>query len=99
MNNPYKIIYELREDIAELSERCREQEADIEELLKEREWISVKDRMPDVHFNVLVYCGGDEYHIARIDKYLRWYVEDGDYQLENEPEMWIQLPEPPESEG
>ena len=60
------------------------------------EWISVKDRMPDVHFNILVYCGGNEYHIARIDKYLRWYVEDGDYQLENEPEMWMLLPE---SEG
>lgn len=62
------------------------------------EWISVKGRMPDVHFNVLVYCGDDEYHIARIDKYLRWYVEDGDYQLENEPEMWMPLPEPPEED-
>jgi hypothetical protein len=62
------------------------------------EWISVKDRMPPVHFNVLVYCGGNEYHIARIDKYLHWYVEDGDYQLENEPEMWMPLPEPPKED-
>ena len=51
MNNPYKTIYELRETIAELSERCREQEADIEELLKEREWISVKDRLPEIPSN------------------------------------------------
>lgn len=54
MNNPYKTIYELRETIAELSERCREQEADIEELLKEREWISVKDRLPEQYTDVIV---------------------------------------------
>lgn len=55
MSNPYKTIYELRETIAELSERYREQEAEIEELLKEREWISVKDRLPEVGEHVLVF--------------------------------------------
>lgn len=54
VNNPYKIIYELRDDIAELSERCREQEADIKELLKEREWISAKDRLPENGVLILV---------------------------------------------
>lgn len=56
MSNPYKTIYELRETIAELSERCREQEADIEELLKEREWVSVKDRLPECNKDVLIYA-------------------------------------------
>lgn len=60
MSNPYKTIYELRETIAELSERCREQEADIEELLKEREWVSVKDRMPPEDEAVLAWNKEDE---------------------------------------
>jgi len=65
------------------------------------EWISVKDRMPPVHFNVLVWCGKDkyhcdQYHIARIDKYGCWYTVD---RLGGcNPILWCPLPEPPESE-
>ena len=90
MNSPYKTIYELREVIAELSERCREQEADIEELLKEREWISVKDRLPKPNENVLVYC--KEYGI-----YVDIHMSGGifGYSMDSVTH-WMPLPEPPE---
>lgn len=102
MNNPYKIIYELREDIAELSERCREQEADIEELLKEREWISVKDRLPEKRDNYLtVYrCK----HSGGIFVGTDWFIPDCGYFCKEAPWnnsqtlYWMPLPEPPESE-
>ena len=66
------------------------------------EWISVKDRLPPVHYNVLVWCGKDkyhchQYHLARIDKYGCWYTVD---RLGGcNPILWCPLPEPPESEG
>ena len=61
----------------------------------ENPWISVKDKLPPVHFNVLIDCGDNDYHIARIDKYFCWYVEDGDYILEDdcEPIRWMPLPQ------
>lgn len=93
MSNPYKIIYELRETIAELSERCREQEADIEELLKEREWISVKDRMPPEDEAVLAW---NKEGFPMIDVWsgkmwgYAWTVDEISH--------WMPLPEKPESE-
>lgn len=58
------------------------------------EWRRVQDVLPPVHFNVLVDCGDNCYHIARMDKYLCWYVEDGDYILEDdcEPIYWMPIP-------
>jgi hypothetical protein len=101
MSNPYKIIYELRETIAELSERCREQEADIEELLKEREWISVKDRLPEKYFDVLVYteCGNMSMAAAveTGDEGIKW--EDGYGYLGDDVTYWMPLPQKPESEN
>jgi hypothetical protein len=93
MSNPYKIIYELRETIAELSERCREQEADIEELLKEREWISVKDRMPDEDEAILAW---NKEGFPMIDVWsgkmwgYAWTVDEISH--------WMPIPEKPESE-
>lgn len=60
----------------------------------ENPWISVKDKLPPVHFNVLIDCGDNDYHIARMDKYFCWYVEDGDYILEDdcEPIAWMPIP-------
>ena len=93
MSNPYKIIYELRDTIAELSERCREQEADIEELLKEREWISVKDRLPKENIWVLVYSKQGSYMNLKVD-----YIHDGRWFNSLLVTHWMPLPEPPESE-
>lgn len=95
MNNPYKTIYDLRETIAELSERCREQEVDIEELLKEREWISVKDRMPERSVEVLVYNA--KLDIMYVDDPL--YLGEPKLHFDAEVTHWMPLPEPPESEG
>lgn len=94
MSNPYKTIYELRDTIAELSERCREQEADIEELLKEREWISVKDRMPEEGEVVLVYN-------AKLDSmYVDYPLYLGEPKLHFDAGVthWMPLPQKPESE-
>lgn len=94
MSNPYKTIYELRETIAELSERCREQEADIEELLKEREWISVKDRMPEEGEVVLVYNAKlDSMHIE-----YPLYLGEPKLHFDADVTHWQYLPEKPESE-
>lgn len=66
------------------------------------DWINVKDRLPPVHFNVLVWCGKDkyncdQYHIARIDKYGCWYNVDRFGGCS--PIFWCPLPESPESEN
>ena len=94
MSNPFKTIYELRETIAKLSERCREQEADIEELLKEREWISVKDKMPPEYEAVLAW---NKEGFPMIDVWsgkmwgYAWTVDEISH--------WMPLPQKPESEG
>ena len=107
MNNPYKTIYELRETIAELSEECREQEADIEELLKEREWISVKDRMPENGVLVLVaYAvtyGRQTVIMVNTAMHQSYGFCGGGYDnfrsiCNAEVTHWMPLPKPPESE-
>lgn len=95
MSNPYKTIYELRETIAELSERCREQEADIEELLKEREWISVKDRLPDEGENVLTYGARPFYDVFYVNRLID--KKNGEW-LYDGVTHWMPLPQKPESE-
>ena len=93
MSNPYKTIYELRETIAELSERLREQEADIEELLKEREWISVKDEMPPEDEAVLAW-NKEGFPMIDVWSGKMW----GFAVTVDEISHWMPLPTPPESE-
>lgn len=102
MSNPYKTIYELRETIAELSEKCREQEADIEELLKEREWVSVKDRLPEIGKIIVIYSERTEYILGRFICEEEFIVEDGcpmsiAYLLGVQA-YWTYLPEPPKED-
>lgn len=97
MSNPYKTIYELRETIAELSEKCREQEADIEELLKEREWISVKDRLPELYMDVLVFAKGGIIDVDCLEHIMSW-GEDGFCKYGYNVTHWMPLPQKPESE-
>lgn len=78
-------------------ERCSRAEKQLEQ----RNWVSVKDRLPPVHFDVLVWCGKDkyhcdQYHIARIDKHGCWYNVDRFGGCN--PIFWCPLPESPESE-
>lgn len=95
MSNPYKTIYELRETIAELSERCREQEADIEELLKEREWVSVKDRLPDEAENVLTYAARPFYDVVYVNRLID--KKNGEW-LYDGVTHWMPLPELPKED-
>ena len=96
MSNPYKTIYELRETIAELSERCREQEADIEELLKEREWVSTMDRLPELYVDVLIFTEGGTIAVDHLERIMSW-GEDF-YNYGQNVTHWMPLPEKPESE-
>lgn len=109
MSNPYKTIYELRETIAELSERCREQEAEIEELLKEREWISVKDRLPKAGDDVLVWfeyyrygeynCLYQTYGIGTYFDIVKSWLINGETGWRNLRVIkWMPLPEPPKED-
>ena len=109
MSNPYKTIYELRETIAELSERCREQEADIEELLKEREWISPDEKQPNDGEDVLVwfeyYRYGEYnclYQTHGIGTYFKnfksWLINGETGWRDLRVIAWMPLPKPPERE-
>ncbi len=78
--------------------------------LKEREWISVEDRLPD--FDVPVLCCFEHYHVKtpRLDVLIRiddddreWLVWDlGDFlpelSMDYNVTHWMPLPKPPVSE-
>ena len=109
MSNPYKIIYELRETIAELSERCREQEADIEELLKEREWISPDEKQPNDGEDVLVWfeyyrygeynCLYQTHGIGTYFESLKsWLINGETGWRELRVIAWMPLPKPPKGD-
>jgi len=65
------------------------------------EWISVKDRLPDNHDDVLVVGEGwDNMNWWRIYFYEKgiWYTIDGDEvneQSQSKITHWMPLPEPP----
>ena len=104
MHNPYKLIYELRETIAELSEQCREQEEEIEELQKAvPQWISVKDRLPEsiiYDCPCLLVTDGSLIHMAYFVEN-EWIFADSGQAKDKmfyEVTHWMPLPETPESE-
>ena len=61
------------------------------------EWISVKDRLPDEHQDVLVYYYGNRssfhFPLVRYMKESSYY--DGCFECEEEVTHWTILPEPP----
>lgn len=68
-------------------------------------WISVKDRLPEEGYRILVYGDfDDEYGNERIGVYLMsgyWSLNEGVYYKiprGKNPTHWMPLPEPPESE-
>jgi hypothetical protein len=69
---------------------------------KQSEWISVKDRLPEVDKNVLVITAHGSFKIARCNIYKNgtqvvWATNDG--LGERAITHWMPLPEPPEMKG
>lgn len=75
---------ELYDTIDELEEELDEAKREVEHwksIAEQSQWVSVDEKLPPVHIDVLVWCGKneyqcDQYHIARIDKHGSWYVQD-----------------------
>lgn len=57
------------------------------------EWISLKDREPDVNVEVLT-TDGDEMAVASKCKWDIWFIYD-DTVPQWQPTHWMPLPEPP----
>ena len=83
-------------DYEELMKRVKELEA------KQPKWISVKDRMPDKHKQVLVYGWGfanKKYKVYFIKiAELRWNCTYGraEFDCDGEVSHWMPLPEAPD---
>lgn len=57
-------------------------------------WISVKDRLPDLDVEVLIF-NGEIYKGFRTDMYGPWIWTHYDYMPTHDVTHWIPLPEPP----
>ena len=70
------------------------------ELLKTRQWISVKDRLPDYRKWVLCRCRAEIYEVMRFNfnDGPTWYHDDGHEYLLGFVTHWMPLPEPPKED-
>lgn len=73
-------------------ECCLTLERDALELLKERQWVSVKDRLPDPNNFVLTIDKLGFFYMDRVNKNGKWDEQDGGF---NPVTHWMPLPEPP----
>lgn len=85
---PYALDCQAR--MAVVNEAC----AVAAKALRETGWISVKDRMPNVHQRVLVYCQSKtiEMHVTAC-MYMGGYFSRKVHNVTH----WMPLPEPPEA--
>ena len=66
--------------------------SDALELLKAREWISVKDRLPEHGKNVLTLDSMGNYFIGSFTPDTGWNEQECEW---NPVKWWMPLPEPP----
>jgi len=85
MSNLPKTIRDLHKRIAEL----------------ENQWISVEDRLPDFHIQILFYAGdmdgllkGAFYRHSH-----RFRDNEGNFFYKSDVTHWMPLPEPPKEQG
>ncbi len=86
---------EAAEAIEELSVIVRAQKAVLDKFPR---WIPVTEQLPEVHQEVFVYLWGSQPYISSIDQDGVWETNDFYIDIEDTPEAWMPLPEPPEKE-
>ena len=64
-------------------------------LLRERQWVSVKDRLPDPNNVVLTIDKLGFFYMDRVNKNGKWDEQDSSF---NPVTHWMPLPEPPKGE-
>lgn len=102
-----KRLEEYRKELKAKEINLYHKETELERALKARQWISVKDRLPEDMKPVLVFmptkAGGLIETGILINKVWRWgHWEDlSDDEIPGHLEVthWMPLPEPPEGEG
>lgn len=71
------------------------------------EWISVKDRLPKIGVEVLIFDADssndfhDVWSLARDEEYddIGWNDKNGDWYYLDDVTHWMPLPEPPQKEN
>lgn len=64
--------------------------------MKQSEWISVEDRLPEMYEDVLCYADGHSFYVDFICSDGKW-CDDESYT--NRVTHWMPLPEPPKMKG
>ena len=90
-------VQEDCKDCAEATQNCiAELQEKIAELRSVQEWVSVKDRLPGVGFNVLFICENKSYGVGAYSDTYRCFFS-GQFPVENVTH-WQYLPQPPKGE-
>ena len=59
-------------------------------------WISVEDRLPEFHKDILFYAGAiDGVRMGRLYRNSHRFISDGDKFFKSDVTHWQELPEPP----
>ena len=86
-------------DADKMSNAIHKYTGDAIELLESQQWISVKDRLPEVDVDVLTIANVTGEHIAMVDCITEtgsWLLQGGDDL--SQVTHWRYLPEPPKEE-
>lgn len=96
-----QVLIEAADRIEELDERIAIMQESMETLEKRQEWVSVKDKLPELGKNVLVYIERNAYRGNKITRKreiaIGWHIK-GLWHVDGCSEVvvfyWQELPEP-----